>query len=121
MSKSNVVASAILCVAISGCVSGAPRLTSEQYAKLSQISAYKPGEAPAREYRVLSEISGADCSGAPAGGRVWGNSERAINTLRAKAAALNADAVIDVSCSAVPLLNNCWAAQKCTGTAVAFQ
>lgn len=116
-----VVALAIVCTALGGCISGAPSLTSEQYAKLSQISAYKPGEAPAMPYKVVSEISGADCSGAPAGGRVWGNSEKAIHTLKTKAAALNADAIINVTCSAAPLVNNCWVAQKCTGTAVSFQ
>jgi len=121
VNKFGIVVLALLSAAISGCVSGSPRLTSDQSARLSKISAYKPGEAPDKEYRELSEISGADCSGAPAGGRVWGNSERAINTLRAKAAALNADAVLNVSCGVAPLLNNCWAAQKCSGTAVVFQ
>ena len=121
MNIPSVATLAIICTAIVGCISGAPSLTSEQYTKLSQISAYKPGEAPAMQYKVVSEISGADCSGAPAGGRVWGNSEKAIHTLKTKAAALNADAIINVTCSAALLVNNCWAAQKCTGTAVTFK
>jgi hypothetical protein len=45
------------------------------------------------QYKVVSEVSGADGSGAPAGGRVWGNPEKAIHTLKAKAVALNADAI----------------------------
>jgi len=121
MSKAHVVLAMILCLVISGCVSGAPTLTSKQYAKLSQISTFKPGETPPKEYRVLSDVRGADCSGAPAGGRLWGASENAIKILVMKAAALNADAVINVTCGAVPMLNNCWAAQECSGTAVAFK
>jgi hypothetical protein len=35
--------------------------------------------------------------------------------------AMQADAVIEVRCGAAPLLNNCWAAQKCTGQAVKYQ
>lgn len=120
MTKAHVAVT-ILCLVLSSCVSGAPGLTPEQDAKLSQISAFKPGETPTKEYRVLSDVSGADCSGAPAGGRVWGASENAIRTMTMKAAALNADAVINVTCGAVPLLNNCWAAQRCSGTAVAFK
>jgi len=111
----------LVCVAIGGCISGAPRLTLEQTGRLDQISAYKPGEAPPRDYREISRISSADCSSDAGGGRLSGSSAAAINTLRAKAAALNADAVLNVTCGAVPLLNNCWAAQKCTGTAVVFQ
>jgi hypothetical protein len=121
MSKVDVVTAMILGLVLSGCVSGAPTLTLDQYAKLNQISTFKPGDTPPKEYRVLSDVSGADCSGAPAGGRVWGTSENAIRILVMKAAALNADAVINVTCGAVPMLNNCWAAQKCSGTAVAFQ
>jgi hypothetical protein len=121
MTKAYLVPVTTLCLVLSSCVSGAPGLTPEQYAKLSRISVFKPGETPPKEYRVLSDVSGADCSGAPAGGRVWGASENAIRIMTMKAAALNADAVVNVTCGAVPLLNNCWAAQKCSGTAVAFQ
>ncbi len=69
----------------------------------------------------MGTISAAECSGAPLGGRVWGNAERAIETLKRKAAAENAAAVVDVTCEAVPFLNNCWAAQKCTVQAIVFQ
>jgi hypothetical protein len=54
------------------------------------------------------------------GGRVTGNVDRAMDTLKRKAVAINADSIIDVSCGAAPMLNNCWAAQKCTGRAVSF-
>lgn len=97
-----------------------PKLTSDQLNKLSQVAIYKEGETPNKEYKRLSEISAADCSGAP-GGRVWGDADKAIENLRQKAVAINADALVKVSCSAVPFLNNCWAAQKCTGDAVIFQ
>jgi uncharacterized protein YbjQ (UPF0145 family) len=52
---------------------------------------------------------------------VWGNAERAIETLKKKAVAMQADAVVEVRCGAAPLLNNCWAAQKCTGQAIKYQ
>ena len=104
-----------------GCISGAPQLTADQQARVARMSVYKPGENPPSRYRVLESISAADCSGAPAGGRVWGNAEQAIETLKGKAAALNADAVVNVRCSSAPLLNNCWAAQKCSGDAVALE
>ena len=106
---------------LGSCVSGAPVLTSDQAMRLSKISLYKSGEKPQKEYRVLEDISAADCSGAPGGGRVWGNAEKAIETLTLKAATLNADAVVNVSCGAAPFINNCWAAQKCGGQAVAFK
>ncbi len=110
-----------LTLIVGGCISGAPRLTPDQQLKLAKITVHKTGENPTKEYTVLEGLSAADCSGAPGGGRVWGNSERAIETLRRKAAAVNADAVVDVSCSPVPLLNNCFAAQRCSGEAVRFK
>lgn len=110
----------IFALILSGCVSRPPSLTSTQLEKLSKVIIYKDGETPNKEYKLLNEISAADCSGAP-GGRVWGDADKAIENLRQKAVAINADAVIKVSCGAVPFLNNCWAAQKCTGDAVIFQ
>lgn len=110
-----------LSLGVAGCVGNAPRLTAEQQSRVAKMGVYKPDEQHPGEYRVLQSISAADCSGAPAGGRVWGNAERAIDTLKRKAAALEADAVINVRCGAVPLLNNCWAAQKCSGDAVALR
>jgi hypothetical protein len=112
----------VVLLALGGCISGAPTLNSDQEAKVSNMTVYKAGEKPDREYKVLQEISAADCSGAPGGGRVWGTAEKSIDTLKRKAVEINADAVINTSCGAVPLvLNNCWAAQKCTGEAVVFQ
>ena len=101
-----------------GCVSSAPTLTPEQESRASAVAIYKPGDATPAKYQILDTISAADCSGAPAGGRVWGNAEKAIDTLKQKAVALGADAVVNVSCSAAPLVNNCWSAQKCSGEAI---
>ena len=105
---------------LSACVSGAPDLNDEQTQRLSQLTVYPLGDPPPRPYNVLGTITAADCSGAPLGGRVYGNVDRAMDTLKRKAAAMNADSVMDVSCGAEPLLNNCWSAQKCTGRAVTF-
>lgn len=115
IAKLSLVASII---SFYGCVSGAPTLTSEQESRASAVAIYKPGDATPAKYQILDTISAADCSGAPAGGRVWGNAEKAIDTLKQKAVALGADAVVNVSCSAAPLVNNCWSAQKCSGEAI---
>jgi hypothetical protein len=96
-----------LCLALCGCISGAPTLTPDQESRLGKISVHKVGEPPSESYETLQEISGADCSGAPAGRRVWGNAENAVDGLKRKAVEINVNAVVDVSCSAVPFLNNC--------------
>jgi hypothetical protein len=106
---------------VAACVSGAPELSPEQERQVSSLNVYPPGEGPKQKFEPIGEVSGADCSGAPAGGRVWGNAEKAIETLKKKAVAQGADAVVEVRCSAAPFLNNCWAAQKCSGQAVHFQ
>lgn len=111
---------ALIGFVLSACVSGPPTLTPTQEHKLQTLSLYQTGQLPTGPYVVLGAISAADCSGAPMGGRTSGNVDRAMDTLKRKAAAMNADAVIDVSCGAAPLLNNCWAAQKCTGRAITF-
>ena len=114
----NLWSTVITAVFVTGCVSGAPELSSEQERQVSTLNVYPPGELPKQKFERIGEISGADCSGAPAGGRVWGNAEKAIETLKKKAVAQGADAV---HCAAAPFLNNCWAAQKCSGQAVRFQ
>ncbi len=103
---------------ITSCVSGPPALTEDQKIRLNTIQVFKEGHSPTKKYTQLSEISAADCSGAPAGGRVWGDAEIAIQTLKIKAASKNADAVINTDCGSVPFVNNCWAAQKCDGIAI---
>jgi len=100
------------------CVGGPPQLTAQQFMQLEKIELYKEGDKPSKKYEKIEEISAADCSGAPGGGRVWGKSKIAIGVLKMKAASKNADAVINIDCSSVPFVNNCWAAQKCDGIAV---
>src|SRR5882762_9368337 len=106
--------------ALSSCVSGAPTLSDDQEHKLSTLTVYPVGQLPAKAYTVLAAISSADCSGSPMGGRVTGNVDRAMDTLKRKAVAINADSIIAVSCGAAPMVNNCWVAQKCTGQAISF-
>src|SRR5689334_22943722 len=111
---SGVLALASVTVFATGCVSGAPDLTDAQEQAAARVAVYKGGEALPVGYSSLGPISSGDCSGAPAGGRVWGDAGRAIDSLKQKAAAMNADAVVGVNCSNVPLLNGCWAAKKCS-------
>lgn len=108
----------ILSFFLFACVSGAPQLTNEQQQKLANLPVLKKDKQPTFRYTVIENITGADCSGAPYGGRVWGDAEKAIYVLKAKAVKVGADAVINTSCGAAPLLNNCWVAKQCTGTAV---
>ncbi len=105
---------------LTACVSGPPDLNDEQERRLSKLTVYPVGQPPSQPYSVLGTVSAADCSGAPLGGRVYGKVDRALDALKRKAAAMSADSVIEVSCGAAPLLNNCRVAQKCTGSAVAF-
>lgn len=105
-------------LSVLSCVSSPPDLTPAQEALVTHILVYKQGELASDKYQVIESLSAADCSGAPAGGRVWGNAEQAIESLKRKAAAAGADAVVNASCTAAPFLNNCWAAQKCSGDAV---
>lgn len=111
-----VIAASVL----SSCVSGAPSLTDDQEHKLSALAVYPLGQASNQPYTVLGALSAADCSGSPMGGRVTGKADRALDTLKRKAVAMNADAIIEVSCGTAPMLNNCWAAQRCTGQAISF-
>jgi hypothetical protein len=107
-------------LALSSCVSGAPTLNDDQEHKLSALTVYPLGQLPSKPYKVLAAISAADCSGSPMGGRVTGNVDHAMDSLKRKAVAINADSIIDVSCGAAPMVNNCWAAKKCTGRAISF-
>jgi len=38
-----------------------------------------------------------------------------MDILKIKAASLNADAVVDVTCDSAIFFYNCWSAKKCTG------
>lgn len=115
MNKIILIAFSLLSVS---CVSGPPTLTQDQLKRLGIIEIYKEGESPSKKYRKLDDISAADCSGAPAGGRIWGDAEKAIQILKMKAASHDADAIIKTTCGSVPFVNNCWAAKKCDGIAV---
>ncbi len=110
----------ILSVALIGCVSGAPKLSQEQAERLKTIKVYRKGEVPVKDYTVISEVVGADCSG-PGGTRLYGREDKAIHILLRKSAALDADALVNVSCSSAPYVNNCWVAKKCSGEAVKFK
>src|ERR1700730_16784470 len=88
----------------SSCISGAPTLNDEQDHKLSTLTVFPPGELPTKPYHVLRVISAADCSGSPMGGRVTGNVNRALDTLKRKAVAINADSLIEVSCGVAPMV-----------------
>lgn len=105
---------------LSGCVSAPPSLTSEQTAKARNMKVFKTGTRPDRKFNVVTTVEAADCSG-PGGTRLYGDDGLAIDALKMKAVAAGADAVSDVSCSSVPLMNNCWAAKKCQGDAIKWR
>jgi hypothetical protein len=101
-------------------VSGPPHLTAEQQQKAASLPVYPPEKTPSRAYKLLKVVTAADCSGAALGGRYGAMRSKAIEALRAKFVAADADTIIGVRCEAAPFLNNCWAAQKCSGRAVTF-
>jgi hypothetical protein len=104
-------------VALQGCA-GSAGLTPDETSQASAVTVYKAGDATPDKYQILDTVSATDCSGAPAGGRVWGNAGKAVESLRLKAAELGANALVNVSCSSAALTDNCWSAQKCTGDAI---
>ena len=106
-----------LAIALAGCVSGPPKLTDKQLTKVSDIKIFKNGTSPEKEFKVIAAVEAADCSG-PGGTRLYGDEGKAIDILKMKTAALDGDAVVDVSCGNAPFVNNCWAAKKCDGKAV---
>ena len=107
----------VLSLLLRGCVSGPPTLTAEQQFRVEGIQIIKKGELAPKPFTVREEISGADCTG-PGGSRLYGQEANALRVLRMKAAALGADAVVEVECGNTPFLNNCWAATHCSGKAV---
>lgn len=114
--KETVILSLILfCTA---CVSGPPQLTAKQENRLVDIKLYKEGIAPLRNFKFVKRISAADCSNSPLGGKVWSEEDKPLIILLMKAASLGADAVVNLDCGVAPLVNNCWAVQKCDGEAV---
>jgi hypothetical protein len=115
-----MVTSILSVTILAGCV-GTPSQTPDQQSPASAITILKAGDVTPGRYQILDTISATDCSGAPAAGRVWGNAEKAIETLKQKAAQIGADAVVNVSCSSEPLVHNCWSAQKCSGEAIRIE
>jgi hypothetical protein len=105
---------------LAGCIAGPPELTLDQEKRLTDIKVFMSGSKPDRDFNPIGEINSADCSG-PGGSRLYGDEGKAIDILKMKAAGLNADAIIDVSCGSAPFVNNCWSAKKCTGKAVAWK
>ncbi|RRS08699.1 hypothetical protein EAG18_10920 [Pseudoalteromonas sp. J010] len=102
---------------LTGCVAGAPPLTPQQQTNLAKIQVFKVGETPSFKFQELSQIKAADCSG-PSGTRLYGDEGKAMDVLLAKAASVDANAIVNVSCGSAPYVNNCWVAKMCKGTAV---
>ena len=71
---------------LSACVTGAPRLSEEQEEHVASITLFPIGQQPDRPYKILGVIESADCSGDPWHGRTYGNADRALDTLKRKAA-----------------------------------
>ena len=102
---------------LTGCVAGAPTLTQEQEQRISEVKIFKKDNNPSINYTKLGEAKSADCSG-PGGSRLYGDKSKSIDILIKKAIVLGADAIIEVDCSGVPYVNNCWLAQVCDGQAI---
>ena len=103
-------------------LASAPELsTLEQHRKFDSMTLYPQGEDVSRPCRQMAQVR----SAAPwHGGRLRLNEQReeAVRALRVSAAAVLADAVIDVSCgNGPPPGRPDAAAQVCSGRAVVFQ
>jgi hypothetical protein len=103
---------------LGSCVSGPPTLTAEQHLRVDAIPIIKRGEPAPRPFKVREQVRGVDCTAGQRGTRLYGEEASALRVLRMKAAALGADAVVDVECGSTPFLNNCWRAANCSGKAV---
>lgn len=120
MKKHYIVILLLSLLVLTGCVSGPPYLTKAQENKVNDIKIYRAGSQHIENYTLFEEIKAADCTG-PGGSRLYGQEELAIDYLKRKAVALNADAVIDVECGSGAFVNNCWAARICAGKAVIWK
>jgi len=112
--------SILLIISLIGCVRAAPYLTEEQEKRIDNVNIFRVSSTQEKDFTIISEVDAADCSG-PHRTRLYGNEDLAIDTLKRKAVALGADAIIDVSCEFVPFINNCWAARVCKGKAVLWK
>lgn len=106
---------------MSGCISAPSSLTAHQQLHIDEIKLYEGDDIGGRHYSVIKKVSAANCSGVDFDFiRIHGVKHVALMDVRKKAAAMNADAVVNITCNRVPLLNNCWLATKCSGYAVTF-
>ncbi|MDB5744933.1 MAG: hypothetical protein JWR68_3248 [Polaromonas sp.] len=115
-----LVSCLLLPTLLAGCIAGPPQLNYEQYKKAGDMKIFKVGTTPEMEFKLISEVDAADCSG-PGGSRLYGDEGKALDILKMKTAAMGGDAIVNVSCAAAPFVNNCWAAKKCEGTAVSWK
>jgi hypothetical protein len=115
-----IINTIFLVALLSGCVAGPPYLTDNQEKMIPNIQVYKVWYPPDKPYAVIRDVSAADCTG-PAGTRLYGQEDLAMDYLKRKAVALGADAVIDVECRSAPFINNCWAARLCSGKAIIWK
>jgi hypothetical protein len=106
-----------------GCGS-TPRIEDMSSAQRAKIASIQVMELqPQRPYEVVGTVDGLACKRNAYMETEVSRSE-AYDELKIKAAAIGADAVINVVCqksSSTDWRNNCWASDKCIGDAVRFK
>jgi hypothetical protein len=115
----NKIITIFLIALLAGCVSGPPNLTADQERRVGDIQVFRVGAMQERSFIFLKEVDAADCTGPH--GRFYGREEASIDSLKRKAAALSADAIMDVDCRFAAFVNNCFAASVCSGKAVIWK
>lgn len=117
------ISPAFLCILLASCMTN-PRvddLTPAQRSKISAIQIYN--STPDRPHTVLATVSGLSCNRNAQQVQDISD-EEAIQGIKIKAAALEANAVINLFCqknSDTDWRNNCWASVKCIGEAIRFE
>ena len=104
---------------LQGCISGPPPLSDSQLKRLEDIQIFEEGDIPESKFIIIETVEAANCEGG--NGRMYGSRKIALVDLKKWAVIKQGDAVINVSCSNIPMLNNCWNAKKCMGDIIKWQ
>lgn len=102
-----------------GCAN-TPNDFAPKYHKASKsIKLVAKGEKPNFKFKKIKSVASNSCDSKTVA-RVIGDKEEAILVLKLETAKLGGNAVINYSCSTLPidLINNCWVSRKCEGDAV---
>lgn len=113
------VSALLFTLLLSACAKTPSDFAQKYHTASKNIQMIPKGEKIDFYFKPIKKISSSSCDSKTAA-RVLGDEQEAILVLKLEAAKLQADAVIEYSCYTMPidLISNCWAAKKCSGSAV---